>query len=61
MTTGFVPNDIFLKHENEWQALREAADDRIDVGKRETPRVTLPRRSIASPPGRDTLPALRPE
>jgi hypothetical protein len=35
MKTNLVPHDIYLKHENEWQALREAANSRIDVRKRE--------------------------
>jgi hypothetical protein len=35
MKTNLVPHDIYLKHENEWQALREVANSRIDVRKRE--------------------------
>ncbi|MBY4610276.1 hypothetical protein K6M90_21760 [Rhizobium sp. 9T] len=37
MTINFVPRDIAIRHENEWQAIREAADERIDIGKRQTP------------------------
>ncbi|MDF0698362.1 hypothetical protein PYR71_17990 [Rhizobium sp. MC63] len=36
MTINFVPRDIAIRHENEWQAIREAADERIDIGKRRT-------------------------
>jgi hypothetical protein len=39
MTINLVPRDIFIQHENEWQAVREAAERRIDVGKRQTPSV----------------------
>lgn len=35
MTINFVPREIFIRHENEWQAIREAADERI--GKRQKP------------------------
>ncbi|WP_064694322.1 hypothetical protein [Rhizobium aegyptiacum] len=35
MTANFVPRDILIRHENEWKAVREAADDRIDIGKRQ--------------------------
>lgn len=37
MTVNFVPRDIFIRHENEWKAVREAADERIDIGKRQRP------------------------
>lgn len=37
MTMNFVPREIFIRHENEWQAVREAADERIDIGKRQKP------------------------
>jgi hypothetical protein len=37
MTINLVPRDIFIQHEYEWQAVREAAERRIDIGKRETP------------------------
>lgn len=37
MTMNFVPRDLFIRHENEWQAVREAVDERIDIGKREKP------------------------
>ncbi|MBY5322082.1 MULTISPECIES: hypothetical protein [Rhizobium] len=37
MTINFVPREIFIRHENEWQAVREAADERIDIGKRQKP------------------------
>ncbi|WP_064683234.1 hypothetical protein [Rhizobium bangladeshense] len=36
MTINFVPREIAIRHENEWQAIREAADERIDIGKRQT-------------------------
>jgi hypothetical protein len=26
MTTKLVPDEIYMKHENEWQALRQIAD-----------------------------------
>ncbi|NEJ70483.1 hypothetical protein GR197_08015 [Rhizobium phaseoli] len=35
MTINFVPREIFIRHENEWQAVREAADERINIGKRQ--------------------------
>ncbi|OHV19969.1 hypothetical protein EOS93_12590 [Rhizobium sp. RMa-01] len=37
MTINFVPREIFIRHENEWQAAREAADERIDIGKSQEP------------------------
>ncbi|ANM12256.1 MULTISPECIES: hypothetical protein [Rhizobium] len=37
MTINFVPREIFIRHENEWQAAREAADERIDIGKGQKP------------------------
>ncbi|TAU91653.1 hypothetical protein [Rhizobium leguminosarum] len=37
MTINFVPREIFIRHENEWQAVREAADERINIGKRQKP------------------------
>jgi hypothetical protein len=40
MTINLVPRDIFIQHEYEWQAVREAAERRIDIGKRETPVVS---------------------
>jgi len=39
MTINLVPRDIFIQHEYEWQAVREAAERRIDIGKREAPSV----------------------
>ncbi|MBB3464019.1 hypothetical protein [Rhizobium sp. BK377] len=39
MTINLVPRDIFIQHEYEWQAVREAAERRIDIGKRETPSI----------------------
>ncbi|MBX4962106.1 hypothetical protein ABID08_004280 [Rhizobium binae] len=36
MKINFVPRDIAIRHENEWQAIREAVDERIDIGKRQT-------------------------
>ncbi|MBY3332344.1 hypothetical protein HFN98_17155 [Rhizobium laguerreae] len=37
MTINFVPREIFIRHENEWQAVREAADERINIGKHQKP------------------------
>jgi len=37
MTINFVPREIFIRHENEWQAVREAADERVNIGKRQKP------------------------
>lgn len=37
MTINFVPHEIFIRHEKEWQAIREAADERIQIGKRQKP------------------------
>ncbi|MFS8144868.1 hypothetical protein [Rhizobium sp. BR 249] len=37
MTENFVPRDIFIRHESEWKAVRETADERIDIGKRQKP------------------------
>jgi len=34
MTMNFVPREIFIRHENEWKAVREAADERIDIAQR---------------------------
>jgi hypothetical protein len=31
MTTKLVPDDLFMKHENEWQALRQIADNTADI------------------------------
>jgi len=31
---NFVPREIFIRHENEWKAVREAADERIDIAQR---------------------------
>ncbi|MBB3658177.1 hypothetical protein FHX15_003419 [Rhizobium sp. BK650] len=39
MTTNLVPRDIFIQHEYEWQAVRDAAERRIEIGKREMPSV----------------------
>ena len=39
MTINLVPRDIFIQHEYEWQAVREAAERRTGIGKRETPPV----------------------
>ncbi|WP_086995214.1 hypothetical protein [Rhizobium sullae] len=36
MTTDLVPQDIYLKHESEWQALKEAFGNGIDIQKRKT-------------------------
>ncbi|MGO7420543.1 hypothetical protein ACCT09_11305 [Rhizobium ruizarguesonis] len=30
-----MPREIFIRHENEWQAVREAADEHINIGKRQ--------------------------
>ncbi|PDS79152.1 hypothetical protein [Rhizobium sp. L43] len=37
MMINFVPREIFIRHENEWQAVREAADERINIGKPQKP------------------------
>jgi hypothetical protein len=37
MTINFVPREIFIRHESEWQAVREAADERINIGERQKP------------------------
>ena len=39
MTINLVPRDIFIQHEYEWQVVRDAAERRIDIGKRERPSV----------------------
>ncbi|MBY5335128.1 hypothetical protein HFO99_14470 [Rhizobium leguminosarum] len=41
MTIKFVPREIFIRHENEWQAVREAADERINIGKRQKPLASI--------------------
>ncbi|WP_434734112.1 hypothetical protein [Rhizobium sp. YTUHZ044] len=41
MAMNFVARDIVIRHENEWQAIREGPDKRIEIGKR--------KQSIASP------------
>jgi hypothetical protein len=35
MKTDFVPQEVYLKHENEWRALRQAAESRTDIGRAE--------------------------
>lgn len=37
MTINFVSREIFIRHEKEWQAIREAAEERIHIGKRQKP------------------------
>ncbi|AHG46864.1 hypothetical protein RLEG12_28075 [Rhizobium leguminosarum bv. trifolii CB782] len=58
MTINFVPREIFIRHENEWQALREAADERIDIGKRPKPLVSI---GGTAPTGKSDPPATRSE
>jgi hypothetical protein len=41
MTINFVPREIFIRHENEWQAVREAADEHINIGKRQKPLASI--------------------
>ncbi|WP_160009263.1 hypothetical protein [Rhizobium sp. 18055] len=36
MKTNTVPDEIYLKHENEWQALRQIADSKLDLRTIET-------------------------
>jgi hypothetical protein len=37
MTTNLVPHHIFIRHEYEWQALREAAERLDKTGGRKSP------------------------
>jgi hypothetical protein len=37
MTVNLVPEHICMKHENEWLALRDVLESRIDIRKPETP------------------------
>lgn len=57
MTTNLVPHHIFIRHEYEWQALREAAERLEKAEGRETPsrhlhggKVNPPRQDSVSPP-----------
>jgi len=52
MTINLVPRDIFIQHEYEWQAVRDAAERRIDIGKREMP--------SGQPSGQTAKPAVAP-
>ncbi|ARM89961.1 hypothetical protein RHEC894_CH03707 [Rhizobium sp. CIAT894] len=58
MTVNFVPRDLFIQHENEWKALREAGE-RIDIGNHAKPLVS----SIGRPAsvGKNEAPAARSE
>ncbi len=31
MTTKLVPDDLFMKHENEWQAVRQIAENHVST------------------------------
>jgi|UPI0005639CD7 hypothetical protein len=33
MKSDLVPQDVSMKHESEWQALRQAAENRVDIGR----------------------------
>jgi hypothetical protein len=35
MKTDLATQDVYMKHENEWQALRDAAENRIEIGSAE--------------------------
>lgn len=35
MKNYFVPQDIYLRHEEEWKAIRETSDNRVDFRERE--------------------------
>lgn len=59
MTMNFVPRDIVIRHENEWQAIREGADKRIEIGKRKQP-IGSPISGAASA-GKNEPSASRPE
>ncbi|SCW73894.1 hypothetical protein SAMN02927900_04374 [Rhizobium mongolense subsp. loessense] len=54
MTTDLVPQDIYLKHENEWQALKEAAENGIDIQKRETASSTIAHGETGAPGDKDS-------
>jgi hypothetical protein len=56
---NFVPREIFIRHENEWKAVREAADERIDIGQR----AKQPASSIGlpAPVGKSEISAARTE
>jgi hypothetical protein len=58
MKTEFVPQDIFMKHEGEWRALRLAAGRRIDVGRVEISR-EVPFTAPAAKP--DIKPDIKPD
>jgi hypothetical protein len=49
MTINLVPRDIFIQHEYEWQAVRDAAERRIGIGKRETPSMAVRTDIVAKP------------
>ncbi|MBB4191520.1 hypothetical protein GGE45_001050 [Rhizobium aethiopicum] len=59
MTMNFVARDIVIRHENEWQAIREGADNRIEIGKRKQP-VASPISGVASA-GKNEPSAVNPE
>ncbi|NYJ12780.1 hypothetical protein GGI64_003854 [Rhizobium leguminosarum] len=58
MTINFVPREIFIRHENEWQAVREVADERINIGKRQKP---LTASGGPAPVGKSDAPVARSE
>ncbi|EJZ18316.1 hypothetical protein [Rhizobium sp. Pop5] len=59
MTVNFVPRDIYIRHENEWQSVREAADEHIDIGKRPKPSAASGSRPASI--GKSEASAARPE
>ncbi|MBB4236650.1 hypothetical protein [Rhizobium esperanzae] len=58
MTVNFVPRDLFIQHENEWKAIREA-DERIDIGNLTKPLVSSIGRPASA--GKNETPAARSE
>ncbi|RUM09271.1 hypothetical protein EFR84_02705 [Rhizobium chutanense] len=59
MTVNFVPRDLFIQHENEWRALREATGERIDIGNHAKPLVPSIGRPVSV--GKNEAPAARSE
>jgi hypothetical protein len=54
MTTDLVPQDIYLKHEYEWQALKEAFENGIHIHKRETASGIIAHGETSAPGDKDS-------
>ncbi|WP_454851677.1 hypothetical protein [Rhizobium binxianense] len=59
MTTNLVPHHIFIRHEYEWQALREAAERLEKADRRETTSQHFLHGGKIKPPRQDDTSAIR--